>query len=122
MHAWRSTLHYLHIACWSHGGGGGSTAAPAVVLPHTPLAWLPICLSPCLPACLLQETKELLQQHAAAVRANDRLRTQAGVRERAAEEVARDIEMAQIEREKLLAEQVTWDLEVGAGHWGGVDR
>ena len=52
MHAWRSTLHYLHIACWSHGGGGGSTAAPAVVLPHTPLAWLPICLSPCLSPCL----------------------------------------------------------------------
>jgi hypothetical protein len=50
-----------------------------------------------------------------AVKANDRLGAQAGVRERAAEEVARDIEMVQIEREKLLAEQVTWDLEVGAG-------
>ena len=67
------------------------------------------------PPCLPQETKELLQQHAVAVKANDRLGAQAGVRERAAEEVARDIEMVQIEREKLLAEQVTWDLEVGAG-------
>ena len=90
-----------------------SATYAACLAPHLPVS---------LPACLLQETKELLQQHAAAVRANDRLRTQAGVRERAAEEVARDIEMAQIEREKLLAEQVTWDLEVGAGHWVGVDR
>ena len=71
---------------------------------HAP--WLP---------CGVQESKELLQQHTTAVKANDRLRTQTAVRERAADEVARDIEMARIEAEKLLAEQVTWDLEVGIG-------
>ncbi len=34
------------------------------------------------------------------------------MRERAADEVARDIEMAKVEAERLLAEQVAWDLEV----------
>lgn len=34
------------------------------------------------------------------------------VRERAADEVSRDIEMAKVEAERLLAEQVAWDMEV----------
>ncbi|PRW58036.1 coiled-coil domain-containing 146-like [Chlorella sorokiniana] len=59
-----------------------------------------------------QETKEVVQQHAAAVKACDKLRNQIAVRERAADEVSRDIEMALVEAERLLAEQVAWDMEV----------
>lgn len=67
-----------------------------------------------IPSCvlLLKESKELVQQHTAAARAVDRLRSRAGVREREVEELARDVELAKIETEKLLAEQVAWDLEV----------
>ncbi len=68
---------------------------------------------PCLvPA--LQESHQLVAQQAAAVRGNDKLGNAVAARERAADEVARDIEMAKVEAERLLAEQVTWDLEVRA--------
>lgn len=60
----------------------------------------------------LQESQQLVQQQAAAVRANDKLANAVAARERAADEVARDIEMAKVEAERLLAEQVSWDLEV----------
>ncbi|KAL4436789.1 hypothetical protein ABPG75_003928 [Micractinium tetrahymenae] len=60
----------------------------------------------------LQESQQLVQQQAAAVKANDKLSNAVAMRERAADEVARDIEMAKVEAERLLAEQVTWDLEV----------
>lgn len=56
-----------------------------------------------------------MQQQAAAVKANDKLRNAAAARERAADEVARDIEMSKVEAERLLAEQVTWDMEVSTG-------
>ncbi|KAL4432605.1 hypothetical protein ABPG77_000542 [Micractinium sp. CCAP 211/92] len=70
-----------------------------------------IARRPCLvPA--LQESHQLVAQQAAAVRGNDKLGNAVAARERAADEVARDIEMAKVEAERLLAEQVTWDLEV----------
>lgn len=55
----------------------------------------------------------MVQQHAAAARACDKLRNTVAQRERAVEEVQRDIDMARVEAERLLAEQVSWDLEVG---------
>lgn len=65
-----------------------------------------------------QESHQLVAQQAAAVRGNDKLGNAVAARERAADEVARDIEMAKVEAERLLAEQVTWDLEVRAACLG----
>jgi hypothetical protein len=65
-----------------------------------------------------QECKELSQQQLAAARAADRLRFKVGVREREVEERERDVELAKVETEKLMAEQIAWDLE--ASRTGGV--
>ena len=58
--------------------------------------------------------REVVQAQMAAVKAGDKLRGQISSKERLLDEVQKDIEMARLDTEKLLAEQVTLDLEVGA--------
>ena len=58
----------------------------------------------------------------AAAKAGAKLQAQAWSRERAADEVQKDIELAQVEAEKLLAERVALDLEVGRGRGRGQGR